>query len=146
MKTSRRDNDTRRAMLFVQQAEERIEKQKALIAKLHAANRSTTQAEACLASLEKTLVSMRNYQSTLLSLKRPSYYDQVTLAAMQDTFEYVWLTVVEAGLANITRDQVAHRIFAAYDAPTPPVHWAVHRGTTIPWARRQSPNAHALSP
>ena len=71
MRNNRRDNDTRRAMLFVQQAEERVEKQKALIAKLRAANRSAGEVEKLLASLEKTLIVMRNYQSTLLTLKRP---------------------------------------------------------------------------
>jgi len=68
VRQNRRDNDIERAKLHVRTAEERVAKQKVLIAALHTEGRSTKKAAALLADLERALIQYRNYMETLQSL------------------------------------------------------------------------------
>jgi hypothetical protein len=69
MRNNRNDNDIRRAGLFVTACERGVARQRQLIDKLIAKGRSTKQAKEVLATMEKTLLEMRNYREVLESLK-----------------------------------------------------------------------------
>ncbi len=68
VRQNRRDNDIERAKQHVRTAEERVARQKTLIAALQAEGRSTKKAAALLAELERALIQYRNYMETLQSL------------------------------------------------------------------------------
>ena len=68
VRQNRRDNDIERARQHVRTAEERVARQKTLIAALQAEGRSTKKAVALLAELERALIQYRNYMETLQSL------------------------------------------------------------------------------
>src|SRR5215213_4189559 len=42
-------------------------------------------------------------------------YDEVTLARLQDIYEYVWLALVDLGDPKITRDDLAGMIIGCYE-------------------------------
>jgi hypothetical protein len=72
VKQTRTDNDLKRALLFVEEAEERVAKQKELVARLNGSNPSTESAENALRTMENSLRHIRNYLAVLLELRHSS--------------------------------------------------------------------------
>jgi hypothetical protein len=70
MKNNRRENDLKRAMLFVEQAEDRVARQHKIVADLEQKGKPTDSAKQLLNTMELTLIAMRNHLATLLSLRQ----------------------------------------------------------------------------
>jgi hypothetical protein len=68
MRRSNRHNDLRRAVLFVKAGEERVARQKRIIARLVNQKRSAEHAKIALADMEQNLLAVRNYHEVLQTL------------------------------------------------------------------------------